>query len=73
MKAVSIVGIILIAAGIGSLAYFASPMRLMLQETIILHKLNPIPPILGGVTLACGIALVYVGLHRIRNGGNNEG
>jgi len=35
MKAMSIVGIILIAAGIGSLAYFASPMRLMLQETVI--------------------------------------
>ena len=41
MKAVSIFGIILIAVGIGSLAYFASPMRLMLQETIMLHQLNP--------------------------------
>ena len=72
MKAVSIVGIILIAAGIGSLAYFASPMRLMLQETIILHKLNPIPPILGGLALACGIALVYVGLPKIHNRGTND-
>jgi hypothetical protein len=41
MKAVSIVGMILIVADIGSLAYFASPMRLMLQETIMLHQLNP--------------------------------
>ena len=69
MKAMSIVGIILIAAGIGSLAYFASPMRLMLQETVILHTLNPIPPILGGLALVCGIALVYLGTPKTHSGG----
>ena len=72
MKAMSIVGIILIAAGIGSLAYFASPMRLMLQETVILHTLNPIPPILGGLAVVCGIALVYVGLPKIHNRRTND-
>lgn len=48
MKTASTVGIMLMVPGIVSLAYFASPLRLMFQETIGLHKINPVPPILGG-------------------------
>jgi hypothetical protein len=32
MKTASIVGIILMVLGIGSLAYFAAPMRLLVQD-----------------------------------------
>lgn len=60
MKTASIVGIILMVLGIVSLAYFASPLRLMFQETIGQHKTNPVPPILGGLALVGGIALLIV-------------
>ena len=56
--AISIFGIILIALGIISLAYFTSPVRLMVQD-IEPHKTNLLLPILGGVVLACGSALLF--------------
>jgi hypothetical protein len=58
MRAASIVGIILVAAGIALLAYFGDPLRLMVRA-FVPHKVNPVPPILGGIALACGIALLY--------------
>jgi len=58
MKAVSIFGIILIVLGILSLAYFTSPMRLMVQD-IEPHKPNLLPPILGAIALICGLALLF--------------
>ncbi|MGB9419376.1 MAG: hypothetical protein WBR14_00565 [Candidatus Acidiferrum sp.] len=60
MKTASIVAIILIVLGIVSLSYFASPIRLMFQETIGQYKINPVPPILGGLALVGGIALLFV-------------
>jgi hypothetical protein len=64
-----IVGIILIAAGIGSLAYFASPMRLMLQETVTLHPLKP-NMVLPGLTCTNQPTLVLAAqkvlVHRAR-------
>ncbi|MGA3128912.1 MAG: hypothetical protein ABSD13_19635 [Candidatus Korobacteraceae bacterium] len=57
-RAASIFGFILIFLGIISLAYFASPIRLMLRETIGLGKINFLPPILGALSLCCGIALL---------------
>jgi hypothetical protein len=58
MKAASIFGIILIVVGIFALAYFASPMRLMVQG-VLPHKTNLVPPIFGGVALICGLVLLF--------------
>jgi hypothetical protein len=58
MRAGSVVGIILIVLGIILLVYFASPIRLMVQD-IEPHRINLTPPILGGVALVCGIALLF--------------
>jgi hypothetical protein len=58
MKAVSILGIILIALGILSLAYFGDPIRLMLRD-FEPHKTNLLPPLLGGLALIAGIALLF--------------
>jgi UDP-N-acetylmuramyl pentapeptide phosphotransferase/UDP-N-acetylglucosamine-1-phosphate transferase len=57
MKTASIVGIILIALGIGALAYFATPMQLLVQN-VEQQNSNPMIPILGGLALIGGIALV---------------
>jgi hypothetical protein len=59
MKTASIDGIILIGVGIVSLACLTSPIRLMFQETIGQHKINAVPPILGGLALVGGIALLF--------------
>jgi hypothetical protein len=58
-RAVSIVGFILIFMGIISLAYFASPIRLMVRETIGGGTMTFVPPILGGLALCGGIALLF--------------
>jgi len=55
----SIVGVMLIALGIFALAYYVSPERLMIGA-FVPHKPNPMPPILGGIALVIGMALVYV-------------
>jgi hypothetical protein len=55
----SIVGIILIALGILSLAYEASPVRFMLQAFAVQHNTNLMRPILGGLALIAGIALLF--------------
>jgi hypothetical protein len=58
MKTASILGIILIVLGIVSLAYFGDPIRLMLRD-FEPHKTNSVPPILGGLALVGGIALLF--------------
>lgn len=58
MKIVTVVGIILIGLGTLSLAYFASPVQFMFQATLEPHKINPVPPICGGIALVAGIALL---------------
>jgi hypothetical protein len=55
----SVVGVMLIALGIIALAYYVSPERLMIGA-LVPHKPNPMPPILGGIALVIGIALVCV-------------
>jgi hypothetical protein len=58
MRTASILGICLMALGIVSLAYFASPMRLMFHSPMGLTQVNPLPSILGGIALVCGLALL---------------
>jgi hypothetical protein len=57
-QAASIVGIILVALGIFLLAYELSPVRLMLGA-FLPHKPHLVPPILGGIALVSGVALLY--------------
>jgi hypothetical protein len=59
MRTTAILGIILMGLGIVSLAYFASPMRLMFQSPMGLPTINLVPPILGALALICGIALSF--------------
>ena len=58
MRTATVVGIILIGIGVLSLAYFASPVGFLLQGTFNHQKMNLVPPILGGVALISGIALL---------------
>jgi len=58
MKTASIVGKSLIVLGIVSLAYFASPMRLLIQA-VEQQNCNPVIPLLGGLALIGGIALLF--------------
>jgi uncharacterized membrane protein len=58
MKTASIVGIILIVLGIGSLAYSAAPLQLLIQD-VEQQNSNPEIPILGGLALIGGIALLF--------------
>jgi hypothetical protein len=51
---------ILVGLGILSLAYFAFPVRFMLNATIEPHEMNLVPPILGGIALVGAIALLVV-------------
>jgi len=54
----STVGIILMILGIVVLGYEVDPIRVLLQATVP-HKPNLVRPILGGVALVAGIALLY--------------
>jgi len=67
MRTASIVGAFLIALGIASLAYFASPIRLMVQD-IVPHKTNLVPPLLGGLALVAGVVLLFATRPRDING-----
>jgi hypothetical protein len=69
MKAAPIVGIILIVLGVISLAYqgitYTTHKKVIdigpLQATTEQQKTIPLPPILGGIALVGGIALLLVG------------
>jgi hypothetical protein len=54
----SIVGIVLIALGVLSLTYFGDPIRIMIRN-FEPHRTNLMPPILGGLALVGGIALLF--------------
>jgi len=58
MRAASIVGFILVALGIASLLYCVSPI-LLLVHAAEQRQTNPVLPILGGLALVCGIALLF--------------
>lgn len=66
MKAATLVGIVLIVLGIGSLAYqgisYTSEEKILdigpIEATKETTKTIPLPPIVGGVALVGGIALI---------------
>jgi hypothetical protein len=70
MKPIMIIGIILIALGIGALAYqgitYTSREKIIdigpIQATHETKKTIPLSPILGGAALAGGIVLVIIGI-----------
>jgi hypothetical protein len=58
MRAASIAGFILVALGIASLLYCVSPI-LLLVHAAEQRQTSLVLPILGGVALICGIALLF--------------
>jgi uncharacterized membrane protein YidH (DUF202 family) len=70
MKPKMIIGIVLIALGVGVLAYqgitYTSREKIIdfgpIQATLETNKTIPLSPILGGVALAGGIVLVIIGI-----------
>jgi uncharacterized membrane protein len=58
-KTASIAGMILIVLGIVSLVYQVSPGRFLAQAINVEHRTNPVRPILGGLALVGGIALLF--------------
>jgi hypothetical protein len=69
MKAASIVGILLIVLGVIALTYqgitYTTHKKVLdigpIQATTEEHKTIPLPPILGGIALIGGIALLLAG------------
>ena len=59
MKTASIVGVILIMLGVVLLAYFAAPLRLLVQAGEQQNS-EYVIPILGGLALIGGMALLFV-------------
>jgi hypothetical protein len=59
MRTTAILGIILMGLGIFSLAYFASPVRLMFHSPMSLPTVDLLPAILGALALIFGIALSF--------------
>jgi hypothetical protein len=58
MRALSIGATVLIGLGVLSLAYYASPVRIMLLDAVG-QKLHLLIPILGGVAILIGGALLF--------------
>ncbi len=69
MKPIMVLGIILIILGVFALAYqgitYTTREKVIdigpIQATKKTEKTIPLPPILGGAALVCGIVLVFVG------------
>lgn len=69
MKTASLVGVALIILGIVSLAYqgitYTTHKKVLdigpLQATTEEHKTIPLPPLLGGLALVGGVALLFAG------------
>jgi formate-dependent nitrite reductase membrane component NrfD len=58
MRAAFIVGFVLVILGVASLVYSLSPV-LLLVHAAEQRQTNLVLPILGGVALICGIALLF--------------
>jgi hypothetical protein len=59
MKASLVIGMTLIALGFVALPYFASPVRILMLAYVP-HYVNLTIPIAGGLSLACGLAVLLV-------------
>ena len=60
MKALLIVGCMLIGLGVVSLAYFASPIRILLEASFGQQKLDLLIPTMGGAALLIGVAILFI-------------
>jgi UDP-N-acetylmuramyl pentapeptide phosphotransferase/UDP-N-acetylglucosamine-1-phosphate transferase len=60
MKASLVLGFLLIFLGVGTLAYFASPVRMLVQQSVPQSRINMGVPIAGGLSLVFGIAILFV-------------
>lgn len=69
MKPIMLIGLVLIVLGIGALAYqgFTYTTREKIvdigpfQASADTQKTVPLPPILGGIAIVCGVGLVVLG------------
>ena len=59
MKAAFVIGITLVAMGVVALVYFTSPVRILTQAYVP-HAVDLRIPIAGGLSVACGAALLFV-------------
>ena len=72
MKALAVVGVVLIVLGIIALAYqgitYTTREKVIdlgpLKASVEKQKTVPVPPILGGLAVAAGVFLVWVGARR---------
>ena len=72
MKPIVLIGIVLIVLGAIALAYqgitYTTHEKVLqigpLEATKKTEKTIPLPPILGGAAVACGIVLVFVGIKK---------
>lgn len=72
MKLAKVTGILLIILGVISLAYqgisYTTHKKVLkigsLEATRVEHKTIPLPPILGGISLAAGVILLIAGRER---------
>ena len=72
MKALALVGVVLIVLGIVALAYqgitYTTREKVIdlgpLKASVEKQKTIPLPPILGGLAVAAGVFLVWVGARR---------
>jgi hypothetical protein len=60
MKALLIVGCMFIGFGVISLAYFGSPIRILLQASLGQQRLHLLIPSIGGAAILIGIAILFV-------------
>ncbi len=69
MKPIMIIGLLLIVFGISALAYqgitYTSREKILdigpIQASADTEKTIPLPPIVGGLAIVCGVGLVVVG------------
>jgi len=72
MKALALVGVVLIVLGIVALAYqgitYTTREKVIdlgpLKASVEKEKTIPLPPLLGGLAVAAGVFLVWVGARR---------
>jgi hypothetical protein len=57
MKTASVLGLILVVLGMVTLLYYVAPIRL-LADAVEPHQTSPMPAILGGLALLCGVGLL---------------